>query len=124
AFGSGDYGGKVALATPIESVLGMPVDPPPDTRRNAREARSRRELRGPLAVAGLSEPVGRAFRRVASRAHRRLSVAPFAPVASSFPPQELKPGSSMAVGLSSGDITAGAVGTVTYVDNGRVWGFG
>jgi hypothetical protein len=30
----------------------------------------------------------------------------------------------MAVGLSSGDLTAGSVGTVAYVDGDRVWGFG
>ena len=48
----------------------------------------------------------------------------FAPVTSAFPPQQLQPGSSLAIGLASGDITAGAVGTVTYVDGDKVWGFG
>src|SRR4051794_35602048 len=54
AFASGDYGGHVALATPIESVLGLPVDPPKSTRRNAKAARRARPLAMPLAVAGLS----------------------------------------------------------------------
>ncbi len=30
----------------------------------------------------------------------------------------------MAVGLASGDVTAGAIGTVTYVDGDKVWSFG
>ncbi len=124
AFASGDYGGHVALATPIESVLGLPVDPPKDTRRNARAARHARPLAMPLAVAGLSAPVAAGFRRIAARAHRRLSTAPFAPITSAFPPQEIRPGASLAVGMASGDVTAGAVGTVTYVDGAKVWGFG
>src|SRR4051795_6520580 len=84
AFASGDYGGHVALATPIESVLGLPVDPPKSTRRNAKAARRARPLAMPLAVGGLSDPVARAFRRAATRAHRRLTTAPFAPVTSYF----------------------------------------
>src|SRR3954447_21189327 len=124
AFASGDYGGHVALATPIESVLGLPVDPPKSTRRNAKAARRARPLAMPLAVAGLSAPVAAGFRRLATRAHRRLSTAPFAPITSAFPPQQIRPGASLAVGLASGDLTAGAVGTVTYVDGDKVWGFG
>jgi hypothetical protein len=124
AFASGDYGGKVALATPIESLLGLRADPPPGTRRNSRAARRARPLAAPLSVSGLSVPVGQVFRRAASRAGRRIQVAPAAPLTSSFPPQQLRPGASMAVGVASGDISAGAVGTVTYVDGERVWGFG
>ncbi|MCW2993891.1 MAG: hypothetical protein JWQ18_1386, partial [Conexibacter sp.] len=41
-----------------------------------------------------------------------------------FPVQTLQPGSSVAVGLAGGDIEAGAVGTVTYVDGDTVWAFG
>ena len=124
AFASGDYGGHVALATPIESILGLSTDPPPQTRRNSRAARNKRPLAGPLSVSGLSAPVGAGFRRAAQKAGRRLSVAPAAPLTSTFPPQELRPGASMAVGVATGDISAGAVGTVTYVDGDKVWGFG
>src|SRR3954464_9289194 len=49
AFASGDYGGHIALATPIESVLGLPVDPPSDTRRDAAEVRDKRPLLAPLS---------------------------------------------------------------------------
>jgi hypothetical protein len=41
-----------------------------------------------------------------------------------FPPQPPRPGSSLSVGYSSGDLSVGAVGTVSYVDGDRVWGFG
>jgi hypothetical protein len=120
AFASGDYGGHIALVTPIESVLGLAVDQP----KGAPRVRDKRQLAAPLAVSGLSAPVGAAWRRVAAKAHRSLSVAPFAPIESAFPPQQLRPGASLAVGLASGDVAAGAVGTVTYVDGDKVWGFG
>jgi hypothetical protein len=124
AYASGDYGGKLALATPIESLLGLSADPPAGTKRNARAVRNKRSLAGPLSVSGLSPPVGAVFRRAADRAGRRIQVAPAAPLTSAFPPQHLVPGASMAVGIASGDVSAGAVGTVTYVDGGKVWGFG
>src|SRR3954452_5437884 len=111
AFGTGDYGGHVVLATPIEAILGQPVEPPTQTNRRSRAARNARPLAAPIAVGGLSAPVATAFRRAAARAPRSLSTAPFAPVTSAFPPQQLVPGASLAVGLSAGDITAGAVGT-------------
>src|SRR3954449_2072461 len=66
----GEYGGKTALATPIESILATPVDPPgrPAAAQGATAARTRsararwsrlleraRPLTGPLTVTGLSE---------------------------------------------------------------------
>jgi hypothetical protein len=67
--------------------------------------------------------VGAALRDAARRTGRSLFVAPTGPLGS-FAPQELQPGSAMAVGLSSGDIALGAIGTVAYVDGDRVWSFG
>src|SRR4051794_2373529 len=104
AFASGDYGGHVALATPIESVLGLPVDPPKGTKRNARAARHKRPLLAPLSAGGLPDPVARGFRAAATRAHRRLTTAPFAPVTAYFPPQQLTPGASLAVRPPRGGI--------------------
>ncbi len=49
---------------------------------------------------------------------------PAAPRGARFPVQTLVPGASVAVGLASGDLTAGAVGTVTYVDGAKVYAFG
>ena len=120
----GEYGGKVALATPIELVIGEPVDPPSGARHDPAALRSARALSAPLSISGLSPRVGRTFSRAAARAGHVLYAAPARPRAATFPVQELRPGSAMSVGLASGDISAGAVGTVAYVDADRVWSFG
>jgi hypothetical protein len=120
--GIGDYGNRVVLAMPIEAILGQPVDPPPATRSAPRLLRRARPLAGPLSVTGLSPDVAGALRAAARRAGRAVLVAPAAPRAA-FPHVPLVPGASMAVGLAGGDVAAGAVGTVSYVDGDRVWGF-
>jgi hypothetical protein len=38
--------------------------------------------------------------------------------------QTLRPGSAFGVGYASGDVSASAIGTVSYTDGDRVWGFG
>jgi hypothetical protein len=53
-----------------------------------------------------------------------LAVAPAAPRQAAGGPARLVPGSAFAVGLSSGDLAASFVGTVTYTDGDRLWGFG
>jgi hypothetical protein len=120
----GEYGNKVALATPIESILEEPVDPPAETRVAPALIRSARPLATPLSVGGLSAPVARALQAAAKRAGRTVYAAPPAPAGATFPVQTLRGGSAMAVGLSSGDVTAGAIGTVAYVDGDKVWAFG
>jgi hypothetical protein len=62
--------------------------------------------------------------RAAARSGRVVYASPARPRAAAFGPQVLQPGSAMAVGLAGGDLTAGAIGTVAYVDGDRVWGFG
>ena len=116
----GEYGGRLALATPIESVLAQPPVPPPATRTVI----GARSLAGPLTIAGLRPSLGRAFERAARRAGRRLIAAPVSGSSADFPPQPLVPGASVSVGLSSGDIVLGAIGTVTYTDGPNVWIFG
>jgi hypothetical protein len=118
----GEYGGKVVLATPIEAVLGNPVDAPRATARPSVMRRAR-PLATPLTVSGLSRPIGAALTRAAARRGRTVVATPAGPLAG-FPPQVLRPGSAMGVGYSSGDIAVGAVGTVAYVDGSRVWSFG
>jgi hypothetical protein len=49
--------------------------------------------------------------------------APAGPLGS-FPVQQLRPGSAVSVGYSSGDLRVGAIGTVTYTDGSSVWAFG
>jgi hypothetical protein len=125
----GEYGGTLALATPIEAVLGEPVEPPvarPGSPRasSVAAARGARPLRAPLSISGLSPRVARVLSRAAARRGHVLYAAPGRPRAAAFGPQQLRPGSAMAAGLASGDLTAGAVGTVAYVDGDRVWAFG
>jgi hypothetical protein len=119
----GEYGGKVALATPIESILGQPVDPPAGMRSAPALIRSARPIATPLSIGGLSAPVASIVRRAATKAGRVIYGVPAAPRAG-FPTVPLVPGSAMAVGLASGAISAGAVGTVAYVDGDQVWAFG
>lgn len=119
----GEYGGKVALATPIESILGNPPDVPGRAVSRRSVMRRARDLSSPLTVSGLSRPVASALARASARHGHPVLAAPSGPLRR-FPPQALRPGSSVGVGYSSGDITLGAIGTVAYVDGDRVWSFG
>jgi hypothetical protein len=118
----GEYGGKVALATPIEAILGNPVDAPRATQARSTMARAK-PLAAPLTITGLSTRLGNALQKAAAKRGRLLLAAPAGPLGS-FPVQELRPGSSLGVGYASGDISASAIGTVAYTDADRVWGFG
>jgi hypothetical protein len=119
----GEYGNKVALATPIEAVVGETVEPPAAARRAPALLRSARPLATPLSVGGLSPGIAAVVRRAAARARVPVLAVPAAPQAG-FPAAPLVPGAAMAVGLASGDLTAGAIGTVAYADGDRVWGLG
>jgi hypothetical protein len=124
--GIGEYGGKVALATPIEQILGEPVDAPSSATRNGPLLRSARTLAGPLTVSGLRGPLATTLRRAAVRAKRPLVVSEAAAPRSAFefPVQRLVPGAAVSVAYASGAITIGAVGTVAYADGDRIWAFG
>jgi hypothetical protein len=122
--GIGEYGNHTALATPIESILGEPVDPPKETRSAPALLRSARPLATPLSFGGLSPKVAALVEQAAATANRVVYATPAAPRADRFPVQTLRPGSSVAVGLAGGDFTAGAIGTVAYVDGDAVWAFG
>ncbi len=59
-----EYGGLVALATPIEAILGTPVDVPrraPSTRMKAAMAKAK-PMASPLTVSGLSAPLAQRAR--------------------------------------------------------------
>lgn len=123
AQGIGDYGNKTLLLTPIEKMLGEPVRPPKSSRYAPRLLRGARSFAAPLSIAGLSPAISGVFVKAARRAGRVLFDAPAAPRVD-FPVQTLRPGAAMAVGYSSGDLEAGAIGTVTYVDGTSMWAFG
>jgi hypothetical protein len=123
AYSVGDYGNKKALATPIEQILASPVNPPRRAVRKRRLPPGVRPLLAPLTVTGLSPPIQRLVSLAGQRAGRAVLAAPAASAAA-FPPQVLRPGASLSVGLSSGDIQLSAIGTVAYTDGPSVWGFG
>ena len=125
AQGTGDYGNKVVLVTPIQSMLDEPVVPPAGARPMAASLKRRvRALASPVSFSGVSGPVAAALQQAGRKIGRALYAAPAAPRAAAFPAQTLQPGASVAVGLAGGDIDAGAVGTVTYVDGADVYAFG
>ena len=115
----GEFGNEVALATPIEEVLGVS----PETPGTARAAPPSRPLAAPLTVAGLSPSMRRTLGAAARRARRIVLAAPGGP-ALGYPPQALRPGSAVAAGIATGDVTVGAVGTVAFRDGPAVWIFG
>ena len=127
--GVGEYGGDVALVTPIEQMLGEPVDPPSSAPRLTVKPHP---LTGPLTVGGLAPAVFGVLQRAAQLAGRVVLAAPAAGQASpssgatnpGFPVQQLVPGASVAASYSSGAVPMGAVGTVTYVDGPTVYAFG
>jgi hypothetical protein len=119
----GQYGETVGLVTPIEQMLGVPVDPPATARYAPDILRSGRPLRGLLTATGVSPPLGRALEATARRSHRSFLAVPPGPLGS-YPPQTLVPGASLAAGYSVGDLTLGAVGAVTYVDGDVIYAFG
>jgi hypothetical protein len=128
----GQYGGKVALATPIEAILGIQPDVQQgDATPVARPARKAhralmalaRPLATPLTVTGLNPTLGRALERAGQKVGRPVLAAPAGPLGS-FPPQAMRPGAAIGVSYSQGDIQVGAIGTVAYTDGDRVWAFG
>ncbi|HEV7804842.1 MAG TPA: hypothetical protein VGO80_03430 [Solirubrobacteraceae bacterium] len=124
--GIGEYGGAVGIATPIETILAEPIQPPSAAPRAA--ARSplvgSRPLVTPLTLSGLSPPIAAMFSSAARRAGRTLLTSVAAPRSTGHEPQPLVPGAAVAVGETSGDVELGAIGTVAYADGSDVWLFG
>ncbi|MEH3054636.1 MAG: hypothetical protein PGN13_11635 [Patulibacter minatonensis] len=98
------------------------------TARAARPA-SARDLwltgRTPLTLSGVRGPLAARLARVATAAGIPTfagSTAGRADAATN--PGGLAAGDAVAVSQVTGDVSAGAIGTVTYVDGDRVWAFG
>jgi hypothetical protein len=121
----GEYGGDEALATPIETILGTPVDGPSEKPSAAKTATlaGARPLATPLTVTGVDPTLGKALQRAGQKVGRPILATPSGPLGT-FPVQTLKPGSAVGVSYSSGDIQVGAIGTVAYTDGDMVWAFG
>ena len=127
AISSGVPGTTQGEVTPIEQMLSEPVLPPPaaatDTRYHASLSRMR-PLLGPLTIGGLSPALMNIIERAALRAGRLVVTQPQGAGSTNFPVQPLVPGASVAVSYSTGAISIGAVGTVTYRDGQNVYAFG
>ncbi len=118
--GVGQYSNDVALVTPIQEMLGEPVLPPVDAPRFTAHTRP---LLGPLTVGGLSPALMTVLQRAGQRVGRTILAAPTQGTPT-FPVQQLVPGASVGVQYSSGTISTGAIGTVTYTDGPIVYAFG
>src|SRR4051794_29152450 len=116
-----EYGGKIALATPIEAILGTPVDVPgkPSVAATASRAtlspRMRAAIAGarpiasPLSVSGLTGSVATAVTAAGAKAGRPILAVPPGPLGT-FGPQVLRPGSAVGVGFSTGDLRTSSIG--------------
>jgi hypothetical protein len=124
--GIGQYGGKVGLATPIEQILAEPVQPPSSAARSLTRSSvvGNYSLTAPLTLSGLSPSLAAMFARAARKAGWPLVTGGASPRAGGFAPQPLVPGAAVSVGLTSGAIAIGAIGTVAYADGPSVWLFG
>jgi hypothetical protein len=115
----GEFGGRTVLATPIEAIVAQPPEPPAALPAVA----GARALAAPLTIAGLSPSLAASFTRAARNAGHVLISSP-AGARVTFAPRPLVPGSAAVVGVTAGDISIGALGTVAYVDGTTVWMFG
>jgi hypothetical protein len=121
--GIGAYGNHVVLATPIEEILtARPAPAPASARRAPRIVRAARPLLGPITVGGLSSRTRQLVARAARRSGRAVLAAPPGPVGG-YPSVELRPGSTVAAALSTGDVSIAAVGTVAYRDGDEIYAF-
>ena len=119
-----DYGNDTALATPIESILSMPVETPPQARPATESEREAEPWATPLTVAGAGPAVRRALSAAAAKHGVPLIFAP-ATASQVSTGTNLQPGSAVAASMSSGALGLNAIGTVAYRDDaGRIWGFG
>ena len=86
-----EYGGKVALATSIEAILGTPIDVPKraattSARMKAAMAKAK-PIASPLSVSGLSAPLAKSLTAAAAKAGRPVLAVPPGPLGS-FPPAD------------------------------------
>lgn len=125
SYGVGEWGNKIGLATPIESVIGTPIsDPPAGNPMSAKIARSLRPLDTSISVAGLTPATSKALVANAAKHGFTVRSTPVIGTGANFPQQELNPGASIAALYSDGDVRAGGIGTVSYRDGNNVWAFG
>ena len=123
AAGVEDYGNDVAIATPIEAVIGTPVEPPAGARPATAAERDARPWTLPLTLAGPGGYVRDTLITTAARRGLQLLAAP-ASASQVATGTDLQPGSAAGAAISSGALGISAIGTVAYRDGDRIWAFG
>ena len=146
--GIGQYDNFVAGITPIEAMLATPTfgdapaapavgEPSTDTASSSKKTSKKTSAKAtksatsqpwgtgrmPLPLSGPRGALATALQSAAAKAKLPLLIAPSA-TRSQAPAGGLKPGDAVAATIVSGDVSFGAIGTVTYVDGDRVWAFG
>ncbi len=114
---------RVGMLTPIESMLKLGAAPASDaTAAPAAETPALLPKGTPLMASGFTE-------RGLEKLRGALSTYGLEPMAVGAAPgalagTELEPGSALSAELIRGDVSLGALGTVTWVDGNRIWAFG
>lgn len=116
---------KTAMVTPIYDMLKLldrQSEKTLDGQQDAASEIDKQKLDTPLMAAGFSE-------NALSYLQGKLKPLKLVPYVVGDPPAdiaygELEPGSSVGVQLVRGDVSLGALGTVTYVDGDKVLAFG
>ena len=123
-----DAVGPVGFATPIEDVLnGQPRPAGFAAYRAARLYKGRRvvPLTPPLTVTGVPQAARKTFRKyLETRGYDSVAFA--APTATDVPPgsPDLAPGGAFSMNYAYGDVTIGAICTISYRDGDDFWGCG
>ena len=110
---------RTAMVTPIEDMLKL-LEPPPV--KTAKQETDKPLLATPLMAAGFGQTA-------LNFLQKELKPLKLTPVAAGDPPPgiaygALEPGSAVGVQLVRGDVSLGALGTVTYVDGEKVLALG
>lgn len=147
--GIGQYDNLVAGVTPIEAMLATPAtangptaptigEASTSSAPSSSKARTSQRARGkaasaastpwgvgrtPLLLSGPRGPLAARLVKAASANGLPMRAAGTATRAAT-PGGGLAPGDAVAVSSVTGDVSAGAIGTVTYVDGDKVWAFG
>jgi hypothetical protein len=112
---------KTGMVTPIQDMLKL-IDSPVSTLSPTPNAEKLQPVATPLMVSGFSD-------RALNMLGEQLKPYSLVPYAAGEPAQgtiypTLEPGSAVGVQLVQGDVSVGALGTVTYVDGNRLLAFG
>jgi hypothetical protein len=126
AFPNSDH--RLALVTPIEAILRSdpraqaPFEDLEDIVYDGKALGAAVPIRTPIVLSGLSQRAGEVLAPLFSGEILPLQAGRMS--AAEDERYALEPGGAISVQLVRGDITVAAVGTVTMIEDGRLWAFG